>query len=558
MASEQELVAIRVAIQQAQKSAAELGKVARALDDIGDEADQASRKTDKAARSVARLNAASTSTRVNLGPFSTSMRGATLVVGGLVLAAQKLTPAVLSAGEAVASLAGGAGGAGGVGLLALGQASGVAALGLGDLMEALGGSEEAARNLSPEAYELYRTLTDAHDALKDTAQAAMLPGLTRGGMAAMRNFDRLQTIVHATGRELGDLAGKAGAMLGSDEWGRDISTLGRTNVKIIGNLGDAGLHLADALKDILVEAAPLAEWLSKQAEHGADLVEIWADGARKGGDLRNFFQGAKTDLDNLGTSVGNVVSGIENLFSNDAVDGSGMLADLEKITQRFEDWTDSPAVREDFGKAITREIADGVAAASGAAAETLPKAAAAAAVLFWDTFWTADPEAKALLALMTGAKLSGAIRGMTPLTPLFVQQVGGVPGVPGDGPVSRIPDWLKAVAGAALRNGGPVVAVGAGLTGAELLAKTGPPGGVTPETPQELARRRNSPGNDPFAIGRERVTDPGEVRPGNAHPLDVPGPFDPIINLNATFKVGEETLARAHARGVAKRDARKR
>ncbi|HTE59680.1 MAG TPA: hypothetical protein VK631_04970, partial [Solirubrobacteraceae bacterium] len=389
MASEEELIAIRVKLRDAQKDIRDANKIAAGIDEIGDEAEQASRKVDKATRSINRLNASSSKTRVNFGPFSTSLRGGALAIGGVILAAEKLTPAVLSAGEAVATLAGGAGAAGGVGLLALGQASVVASLGLGDLTEALGGSEEAARNLSPEAYELYRTLSDARDALKETSEAAMLPGLTRGGRAAMRNFGVLQNIVHATGTELGRLAGDAGGMLGSAAWGRDAQTLGQANIRIIGDLGDGVLHLADAGRHLLVEAGPLAEWLAENAEQGSAAAEAWAEGARKGGDLRRFFVDAKGDIRLFGESVDNVADGLGNLFGNQDVDGTRFLETIEKATARFERWTDSPAVREDFGRAIRTEIADGVAAAAGAAANTLPLAAGRAAEVFWDSFWTA-------------------------------------------------------------------------------------------------------------------------------------------------------------------------
>ncbi|HTE61250.1 MAG TPA: hypothetical protein VK631_12935, partial [Solirubrobacteraceae bacterium] len=382
MASESELIAIRVALKDAQKAVREAHRVAAGIDEIGDEAEQASRKADKATRSINRLNASSSKTRVNFGPFSTSLRGGALVIGGVVLAAEKLTPAVLSAGEAVATLAGGAGAAGGVGLLALGQASVVASLGLGDLTDALGGNEEAARSLSPEAYELYRQLSDARDALKETAQAAMLPGLSRGGMAMMRNFRVINRLVDETGRELGRLAGDGGAMLGSDAWGRDVGTLGRANVQIIGDLGDAGLHLADAARHILVEAAPLTEWLALNAEEGSAAAEAWAEGARKGGDLQRFFRDAKTDLTLFGESVDHVADGLGNLFGNQDVDGTRFLENIEKATARFEAWTNSPAVRSDFGAAIRKEVADGVGAAAGAAAETLPLAAGRAAEVF--------------------------------------------------------------------------------------------------------------------------------------------------------------------------------
>jgi hypothetical protein len=558
MASEEELIAIKVAIKDAQKAVREAHRVAAGVDEIGDEAEQTSRKADKAARSIMKLSAASSTTRVNLGPFSTSMRGATLVVGGMVIAAEKLTPVVLSAAEAVATLAGGGAAAGGVGLLALVQASTVAKLGMSDLSDALGGNEEAARNLSLEQYLLYRRLTDSKEALQDIASAAMLPGLERGGRGLLRNMDVFRGIVRDTGRELGRLAGDGGEMFGSDAWGRDIRTVGKANVEIVGDLGDAGLHLADAARHILVEAAPLAKWMAENAKDGAAAAEAWAEGARKGGDLRRFFADAKTDIRLFGESVDHVADGLGNLFGNQDVDGTKFLENIERATERFERWTDSPAVRNDFGEAIRTEVADGVAAAAGAAAETLPGAAGRAAEVFWDSFWAASPEGKALIAILSGAKIAGAIRGSTPLTPMFVKEVGAsLPGKGGSptGGGKKLPPWLLA-GGARAATAGASVALPAGLIAALALGNNHDyPSGAGAGGTRHGREEEGRPARDNRAAF-ERVMDPGEFGPARQHPLNPPGAFEPIIPV--TVKIGEDTIAKQQVRARAKVDARRR
>jgi hypothetical protein len=175
-------VSIRIRLRDALKFAADAKKSARAIDEIGDEAAKASRK-------VAALNAASSKTRVNVGPFSTSMRGGALAVGAFTLATGKAVPVVLSAAEAVTTLTGGAAAAGGVGMLALGQATSVAKLGLSDMTKALGGNAEAAKRLTPEIRDLFNTLADKQNLLR-SKHAARPRKWRRGGFTELRGVAR--------------------------------------------------------------------------------------------------------------------------------------------------------------------------------------------------------------------------------------------------------------------------------------------------------------------------------------------------------------------------------
>jgi hypothetical protein len=120
----------------------DVNKSARAVDNFGDQAGQAARK-------LAAFNAASTKTRVSLGPFSTSARGGILAVGALSLGLQKASTAALGFAEATATVVGGAGAAGAVGLTALGQGMGVVKLASQNLSDAFSGNEKALAKLTP-------------------------------------------------------------------------------------------------------------------------------------------------------------------------------------------------------------------------------------------------------------------------------------------------------------------------------------------------------------------------------------------------------------------------
>jgi hypothetical protein len=401
------------------------------------------------------MSAASRTTRVQLGPFSTSVRGGALAIGGLIVGFEKLVPTVVGAAEAIGTIVAGGGAAGGVGILGLIQAAGTAKLATAGLGDALGGNQEAYAKLNAEQQAYVTGLLEMApmlEQLRASASSGLLPGLGQGAASAAKNFSVLDRIVADTGKSLGALAAEGGEMLGSDIWGKDTATLGRANVQIIESLGGGMLSLADALRVVLVEASPLAVWLADAAERGANLTHVWLENKRATGELSQFFRDAHRDLQLLGSATGHGARGLINLFGAEDVDGTKTLANLDRIMGRFERWSDSPAVRGGLADAITAEIPDAVGSVISALAENLPGAGLAAGEVFWDSFWAANTEGKAFIAAITGAKLAGAIRGATPLTPLFVKELaplgvgpGGVTG--GGGRRDRTPKAARILKG---------------------------------------------------------------------------------------------------------------
>jgi hypothetical protein len=393
-------VDIRVRLRGAREAGRETRSLSRDIDELGDQAGQAARK-------LGAMSAASSSARLNIGPLSTNLRGAALGVGALTLATGKLLPATVAVGEAVAHLVGGAGAGAGVGLLALFQGSKVAQLGLEGLGDALGGNEEAAKNLSPELRELLFTLQDAQRTARDTAQAGLLPGVMEGADSAMRNLPVVNRIIGETAQVLGNLAAEAGDMAASRAWGRDVGRVGRRNARILDDLGHSGLNLADGLRHVVVEAGPLAEWMAEGTRSGTELAETWALNARQSGDMARFFREARRDLELLASAGGHGGRGIINLFGSQDVDGTETLRNLDAILARFEAWSRSPAVRESLGDAIVAEIPQAVAAGMDAIARNLPAAAGTAAKVFWEAFWDSSLGGKGLMAAALFAKFGG-------------------------------------------------------------------------------------------------------------------------------------------------------
>ncbi len=121
-------------------------------------------------------------------------------------------------------------------------------------------------DLPPAAQAFVRTLLQLKprfDELRATAAAGFFPGARTGLLAAMRNFEVLRGIVASTSRTLGWFADAAGRLVGSSAWGRDLRTIGERNTVVLRRAGQATLHIADALRHLIVAAGPLVDWLSR-------------------------------------------------------------------------------------------------------------------------------------------------------------------------------------------------------------------------------------------------------------------------------------------------------
>jgi hypothetical protein len=77
---------------------------------------------------------------------------------------------------------------------------------------------------------------------------------------------------------MGRLAERAGALVGSSGFGKDLETVGKRNVTIIEHVGNAAITLADALRHVVVAAGPLTLWLARLSEKGADWILAQVEG----------------------------------------------------------------------------------------------------------------------------------------------------------------------------------------------------------------------------------------------------------------------------------------
>lgn len=177
--------------------------------------------------------------------------------------------------------------------------------------------------------------------LKNIAQGPILRGLERGIDAASGNLGRMNPIIRETAITLGGLARKAGELVGSAAFGRDLATVGDRNVKIIRILGNAALTGADALRHVVVAAGPLTMWMTRLAASWARGAQEAAATGRETGRLAALFESTQGVMSRLFSIAGNLATAFWNIAKGGKQLGDDLLASLDKVTGGFARWTKS-------------------------------------------------------------------------------------------------------------------------------------------------------------------------------------------------------------------------
>jgi hypothetical protein len=179
------------------------------------------------------------------------------------------------------------------------------------------------------------------DELRTTAAEGFFPGAGEGLTAAVKNFEPVKKVVSLTSTALGDLARKAGELVGSAAFGKDIETVGGRNAKIIGTLGDAALHVVSAVRHLIVEAGPLTSWLAGTADGWAKNADESAKAGRESGKLADFFERTRDVLERIGSITGHVAHGLFGVGKASKDSGDDMLVSIDKAAGRFDEWANS-------------------------------------------------------------------------------------------------------------------------------------------------------------------------------------------------------------------------
>ena len=177
--------------------------------------------------------------------------------------------------------------------------------------------------------------------MQRAVQEAFLPGVHAGVKAALPAIGVVRKGLVGTAGVLGSAAQQFGQQLGSASGQADLSGLMANNTKAIGLFADAGLHVADVMRNLLVASEPLVIKIAQLADHLAKVMDAASKSGRASGSLAAFFDRAYNSAVLLGHILVNIGKGIAHIFHAGAPAGTSLLTSLEKATKTFADWTGS-------------------------------------------------------------------------------------------------------------------------------------------------------------------------------------------------------------------------
>lgn len=219
--------------------------------------------------------------------------------------------------------------------------------------------------LSPAGQSFVRFLVSLKprlDELRATAQRGLLPGVEQGIRSAMRNFGALQDVVDVTARTLGRNAERFGSFLGRDDVGKDLELIGTRNARLMDRAARSTQNFLSALRHVLVAAGPFLDWLSKVGLGFSRLVDSSSKAGRESGRMARFFDRTRETMERLGSILQSVSAGLVALGSSaKRYLGDFLLAELDKVAQKFEDFAESAEGRNrmrDFFVAMRRPLTE--------------------------------------------------------------------------------------------------------------------------------------------------------------------------------------------------------
>lgn len=216
---------------------------------------------------------------------------------------------------------------------------------VGDLNSPLVKTSQQFKQLTPEGQKFASFVHDdlGPELLKiqTTSQKGLFPGLEKGARDAAKNLPVVQKIVGSTAREMGNLAERAGKLVGSKGFGADLAIQGERNVKWIGRAGTGALHLGNGLRNITLAAGPLVDWMTKLGLRATRWVDAQAAAGRESGRLQRFFGQTRDVMARLVSIGGSLAGAFFNIGKAAAPLGREILAAIDKNAKAFKAWTDS-------------------------------------------------------------------------------------------------------------------------------------------------------------------------------------------------------------------------
>lgn len=190
--------------------------------------------------------------------------------------------------------------------------------------------------LSPSARRFVETLvsmSDAWTALKRNVQEAFFSEFVDDVERLRGLLPSIESLLSDTAGAVGRVASRFLRLITSPEWKSDLMLIGKQNVPIIENVGDALLSMLNVFKDLSIAAGPFLESLSKGLATGADNFERIVAAARADGSLASYLERVRESMSQWWRIVKNVGKALFNFSAAAGNFGQWLTDGLERITE---------------------------------------------------------------------------------------------------------------------------------------------------------------------------------------------------------------------------------
>ena len=126
-----------------------------------------------------------------------------------------------------------------------------------------------------------------------------------------------------------------------------FNNMNTTGVKIFDNVANAAMSFTEGLFSSMNGLMPLFDWTAQGLNNLAERFSSWAQSMESENGFSKFIDYVKENLPKIGSIFGNTFRGIINLFAAFGENSSSVFDGLQRMTERFREW--SAAIKESDG-----------------------------------------------------------------------------------------------------------------------------------------------------------------------------------------------------------------
>jgi hypothetical protein len=195
---------------------------------------------------------------------------------------------------------------------------------LQDKMSALG---PAGRDFVRELQRLRPVLQD----LQNVAQAGLFPGVTEGLKAMETALPRVEAVVAAVSKELGNIAADTGKSLASDRWTPFLDFIAREAPSALHDMAAAAGNTIHALAELWMAFDPLNDDFSHWLVRATEDLDQWASGLSKTDGFREFVDYIETNGPQVADTFGAIANAVIQIVEAAAPLGGPVLHGIEVL-----------------------------------------------------------------------------------------------------------------------------------------------------------------------------------------------------------------------------------